>query len=312
MNKGLLWRGLLILGLLAISVVSLYPPKEKLKLGLDLRGGMHLSLKVNTDDALRSESDKDMERMRQELIGKGAAGAAAVRTGDTSFDLTGVPVDQDGAVGKAANDFLPGWDWNRSGERLAFTMTAPNVKAIRELAVQQALQTIRNRIDEFGVAEPVIARQGMDSNRIVVQLPGVDDPERVKRLIKNTAFLEFRLVDFPKAAARARTARRCCRTNGQLPETPSRSPGDVRDREVGSASVFTRSRRRVITGRDLKNARPGLASSASRWCTSRSRPRAPICSATRPAPTSAVARRSCSTARWCPRRASTAGSPTRA
>src|SRR4030095_9734058 len=114
MNKGLLWRGVLILGMVAFAIIALYPPKEKLKLGLDLRGGMHLSLKVNTDDALRSESDKDMERMRQELIDKGAPTAATKRLSDSSFEITGVAVDQDGAVGKAANDYLTGWDWNRS------------------------------------------------------------------------------------------------------------------------------------------------------------------------------------------------------
>ncbi len=167
---------------------------------------------------------------------------------DTTFEVTGVPADQDerGRQG-ARNDFLPGWDWNRSGERLVFAMTAPNVKSIREQAVQQALQTIRNRIDEFGVSEPTIARQGMDSDRIVVQLPGVDDPERVKRLIKNTAFLEFRLVDFPPAGAdgvgyprgRAPALRRAA----------ARQPRDPRQatcataRAARSASASTPSRR---------------------------------------------------------------------
>jgi preprotein translocase subunit SecD len=262
MNKGLLWRGLLILGLLVLSVVAIYPPKEKLKLGLDLRGGMHLSLKVNTDDALRSESDKDMERMRQELTDQGATSVATSRTSDTSFDITGVPVDHDGAVAKAANDYLPGWDWNRSGDRIAFTMTAANVKSIRELAVQQALQTIRNRIDEFGVSEPTIARQGLDSDRIVVQLPGVDDPERVKRLIKNTAFLEFRLVDFPPAGAEGVDTREAVlqHYNGALPDNLEIAPGDVRDRQGRSIGqrFYAVEKRRVVTGRELKNARPGL------------------------------------------------------
>ena len=262
MNKGLLWRGILILGLLALAAFSMYPLREKLKLGLDLQGGMHLSLKVNTDDALRSESDKDMERIRQELAGKGAPGAATQRTGDTSFDLTGVPVDVDGAVAKAANDYLPGWDWNRSGERLVFNMTAANVKSIRELAVQQALQTIRNRVDEFGVAEPTIARQGIDSDRIVVQLPGVDDPERVKRLIKNTAFLEFRLVDYPPGGSEGVDTREAVLANygGQVPGNLEILPGDVRDREGRSIGqrFYAVETRRVITGRDLKNARPGL------------------------------------------------------
>jgi preprotein translocase subunit SecD len=262
MNKGLVWRGVLILAVVALSLISLLPVKEKIKLGLDLQGGMHLSLKVNTDDALRSEVDKDMERLRQELASAGIGAPELRRASDTTFEVTGVPVDRDEVVAKAANDYLLGWDWSRSGDRLVFNMTAANQKAIRELAVQQALQTIRNRVDEFGVAEPTIARQGMDSDRIVVQLPGVDDPERVKRLIKNTAFLEFRLVEFPAAGMDGVDNREAVLShyNGQLPENLEVLPGDVRDRQGRSIGqkFYAVEKRRVITGRDLKNARPGL------------------------------------------------------
>ncbi len=82
----------------------------------------------------------------------------------------------------------------RLGDRLQFELTSGEAKNIRELAVNQARETIRNRVDAFGVAEPIIHDEGLGSNRIVVQLPGVDDPDRIRRLIKNTAFLEFRLV----------------------------------------------------------------------------------------------------------------------
>ena len=115
----------------------------------------------------------------------------------TSFVVSGVPRDRDSAVGGIVSEYLPGWSWDRRGEDLEFDMESANAAEIRNLAVVQAVETIRNRIDEFGVSEPVIARQGLEGDRIVVQLPGIDDPERVKSLIKNTAFLEFRLVDFP-------------------------------------------------------------------------------------------------------------------
>jgi preprotein translocase subunit SecD len=77
-------------------------------------------------------------------------------------------------------------------------------RQIEDNAVAQALETIRNRIDEFGVSEPLIARQGKD--RILVQLPGIDDPKRVKDLIKNTAFLELSLVEAGPATQEALTA----------------------------------------------------------------------------------------------------------
>src|SRR5688572_8035173 len=98
MNKGLVWRGVLILAAVALSLISLIPLKEKIKLGLDLRGGMHLTLKVNTDDALRSEVDKDMERLRQELVSGGVSAPQLRRASDTTFEVTGVAGDRDPLV----------------------------------------------------------------------------------------------------------------------------------------------------------------------------------------------------------------------
>ena len=112
----------------------------------------------------------------------------------------------------------------------SFTMRPANEKSIRDGAVNQALQTIRNRIDQFGVSEPVIARQGLDSDRIVVQLPGVDDPERVKRLIKNTAFLEFRLVRLSGERRRRGHARGDPRALRWQPAAGDRDPAAGRPR----------------------------------------------------------------------------------
>jgi preprotein translocase subunit SecD len=261
MNRSLLWRGLLILGLVAISLFSMLPLGEKLKLGLDLRGGMHLVLQVKTEDALRAETDQDMERLRLEL-GKKGASPTTERTGDSAFTVTGVPVASDGDVTQVASDYLPGWDWRRDGERLLFTMTAQNESAIRDQAANQAMQTIRNRVDEFGVGENQVARQGMGSDRIVAQLPGVDDPERIKRNIKNTAFLEFRLVDYPPPPADGAPSEEAVLANygGALPSHLEILPRDVRDRQgrVARQVFYAVEKTRVITGRDLKTARPGL------------------------------------------------------
>jgi preprotein translocase subunit SecD len=260
MSQNLMWRGLVILGVVVACIVSFVPPKEKIGLGLDLRGGMHLELRVNTEDALRSETDKDMERLRQELAEVSVTGAATNRTGDSAFEVTGIPVDSDEAVGKAASESLPGWDWRRSGDVLLFTMVEQNARAIQDQSVQQAVQTIRNRVDEFGVAEPVIQRKGISSDRIVVQLPGVDDPERVKRLIKNTAFLEFRLVDSRGGGVAGSKEQILSSYGGTLPDNVEIFPGDQRDRQgrtIGQ-QFYPLEKRRVISGRDLKNARPGL------------------------------------------------------
>ncbi|MEO8196067.1 MAG: protein translocase subunit SecD [Thermoanaerobaculia bacterium] len=260
MNKGMLIRGGVILGLAALSVYAAYPPKEKLNLGLDLQGGIYLVLKVETQDAVRAETDKDMEILRREIADGGVSSVATSRTSDTSFDVTGVAIEQEAVLNKAANDYLTSqrWDWRRDGSRTAFTMTSINERNVRNLAVEQAKLTIDNRVNQYGVAEPNIARQGSEGDRIVVQLPGVDDPERVKRLIKSTAFLEFRLTEYPPAGGSGLATREeiLSRYGGALPADVEIIAQDKRDdqgRVLGS-SFFAVQSRRVITGRDLKSA----------------------------------------------------------
>jgi preprotein translocase subunit SecD len=259
MNKSLLWRGLMILAVAVMAGMSAYPLEENLKLGLDLRGGIHLVLQVETQDAVRSETDKDLDRMVSEFADKGMTGATGERTGDQAFVVRGVPAGRDSEVGDIVDDFLVGWTWNRAGDLLQFEMTAGNANEIKNLSVVQALETIRNRIDAFGVSEPVIQRQG--ERRIVVQLPGVDDPERVKSLIKNTAFLEFRIVDYPfRGGSATSTDEIVAHYGGTLPDTLEIKSQIVRDdlgQELGRR-YYAVEKRNAITGRDLRNARPGL------------------------------------------------------
>ncbi len=263
MSKRLAWRAALVLAVAALAAVVSFPLEEKIHLGLDLRGGMHLVLGVETEDAVRSETDKDMERLLQELRAAGIGEAGGQRSGDSSFEVRGVPAGSDAQVREMVTNFLGAqlWDWRRDGGDLVFEMSAANLSDIRDKAVRQALETIRNRIDAFGVAEPSIQR-AQQSDRIVVQLPGVDDPERVKRLIKNTAFLEFRLVDFPAGggAAASREQLLAHYAGGVLPdhlEILEETARDANDQPIGTL-YYAVERRSVITGRDLKNARPGL------------------------------------------------------
>jgi len=261
MKRSLVWKGILILAIAVLSVMSAYPLDEKVNLGLDLRGGVHLVLQVETPDALRSETNKDLDRLLKELQDRGNLGAVGSQTSDATFEVTGVPGNSDAAVGEIVTDFLPVWDWQRQGDRLQFEMQAAAQKEVRNLAVIQALETIRNRVDAFGVAEPSISRQGLDGDRIVVQLPGVDDPERVIVLIKNTAFLEFRLVGFPLGGGGVGSREEILGSfSGRLPDNLEILSGSIRDDQgqtVGQ-QYYAVERRPVITGRDLKNARPGL------------------------------------------------------
>ncbi len=262
MNRSILWRGVLIFGLAGLAIWAAYPPQKKINLGLDLQGGIHLELQVRTQDAVRAETDRDMEILRREATGAGIVGLSTNRLTDTRFEVTGLAESDQSRFDEVTRKWL-GNAWNAEkgvGGRVVFNMAPANERAIRDLSVNQAQQTIRNRIDQFGVAEPVIARQGATSDRIVVQLPGVDDPERVKRLIKNTAFLEFRLCDFPWTGAGAGSRDDIlAHYGGRLPDNIEILPEVRRDSSTGqvlSQAFWAVEKRQVITGRDLKHASP--------------------------------------------------------
>jgi len=252
MKRNLLWRGLLILAVLAISVAGALPLDKKINLGLDLQGGMHMVLQVHTEDALRAETDGDLGMLQQQVKKDGVPNLAGQRVSDTSFEVTGLTPETRDKVSNAYNRYLKGaWEADISSERAVFTMRSQYSSQTRQMAVTQAKQTIDNRINAFGVVEPVI--QEASNNRILVELPGVDDPERVRNLIKNTAFLEFRIVrdgPFPNPQAAA----------AKLTPELEILPQDVRDK--ADASVITATeywlvdKVRTVTGRDLKTARP--------------------------------------------------------
>ncbi len=255
-----MWRGILILAVLAVAVFVMLPPEEKINLGLDLQGGMHLVLQVQTADAVRAEVETEAERLVRVAEDEGIRGLTTRRTTDTAFTVTGVPEAQRDTFTELVGRFLPDFAVRPAAAgSLVVDLKSEATARVRQLAVRQARQTIENRIDEFGVAEPVI--QEASNERIVVQLPGVDDPERVRRLIKNTAFLEFRLVRFPTGGGGAPSAD-AIRQNygGQLPAELEILEGDVRGEndEIVGKQYYAVEKRRVVTGRDLRSARPGV------------------------------------------------------
>ncbi|MGH9364765.1 MAG: protein translocase subunit SecD, partial [Thermoanaerobaculia bacterium] len=223
--------------------------KKGVRLGLDLRGGIHLVLQVNTADALKAERDDAAEQLeaqgREQSIGLGAVTPIS----DTSFTVAVSAQTDEKKLEEAAKRYLPDWTPGSAGGKWAFTLKDPARRATEDNAVLQAIETIRNRIDEFGVAEPLIARQGFD--RILVQLPGIDDPRRVKDLIKSTAFLELKLVE----AGPSDKATLLAKYNNQVPAELELVEGKA---ETGQrqSSWYVVKKTASITGRDLKNARP--------------------------------------------------------
>jgi len=252
MKGKLTWRWALIGIVTAAAIFFMWPPEEKIKLGLDLRGGIHLVLQVNTDDAVRAELDDAMERVRSGLVEKGFVPLELKRLaeGGAGFTLRPAPNTDGKLLDKIFEERLPDFSVAKGAEITA--RFRPEVlREIRDRAVRQGLETIRNRIDQFGVAEPLIQRQGIEGNRIVVQLPGVDDPIRVKELIRATAFLEIK----PVVNAAPTEESLIAALGGRVPDDSEVVPGEVSNVEGrGQRTYYLVKKASVVTGRDMRNA----------------------------------------------------------
>ena len=254
-----MWKLILIVAVLVIFTVPIIPTKSKpepIPFGLDLKGGTQLAMRVNTEDAVRAEVDQAMESLKGQIT-KQNLPLPAMRRGDTasSFVLTapnGIPVAQ---YEKLGHDWAPQFDIASVGQDVTFRMKQQSVTALEDDTVKQAIETIRNRVDALGVTEPIIAREGgIRGNRIVIQLPGVDDPARVKEIIRTTAQLQFRLVEGgagPDSAAVLNALPADVRNDVDvLPSVAQDQFGRV----TGTEYIAVR-KSVPVTGRDLKTAR---------------------------------------------------------
>ena len=232
--------------------------KNGLKLGLDLRGGIHLVMQVKAEDALRAEASDAAEHLKTEAGKRGVAiGTVNPATGE-GFSITMGEGISPAAVSELVKTALSPTDWSsdQSGREMRVTFKDPARMEIEAQTLRQAVETIRNRVDALGVAEPSIQPQGDD--RIVIQLPGVDDPARVKDIIGTTGLLELKLVDVkggpyssPEAAAAA--------YGGAIPANLELVEGNSEDTEARTRTTvfYVLDRAAAVTGRDLKNARVG-------------------------------------------------------
>lgn len=252
MKKDILWRFLLIFIVLAICIYFVYPPSQKVKLGLDLRGGSHLVLEVQTKDALIADRNDAFDFLQDKLKKEGISIEEKVFPNEKTFNLK-VPAERLKDAVSIAEDNLPGWDLNQTGELIVLKMRTTTQREREELAIRQALETIRNRIDALGLTEPTILRQG-STDRIVVQLPGVDDPERVKEIIKATAVLELKLVDKGPTEEKEALIQAY---NGNIPQNLEILQGKERG-EGGKRVWWTVEKKSAISGRDLKSAKRGV------------------------------------------------------
>ena len=164
-------------------------------LGLDLQGGVHFVLQVDQKAALDKRLDAYAEDVRTSLRDARVAYQSVERRPDNSIVATISPSAGEEAVTKARDVMAkaqPTLGYNVTGNRIAITVPETELSQIANGAIEQNINTLRNRVNQLGVAEPIIQRQGAD--RVVVQLPGVQDTAEAKRMIGATATLEYRAV----------------------------------------------------------------------------------------------------------------------
>ena len=203
MKKNILWRFVLIGITVVLAIVFFLPnmpffkympewwkntmPDKGITLGLDLQGGVHLVFEVEGDRAVELTTER-IDQSLKDMLARKKLTAEVSRNG---LFITVSPNSME--LRKAVEESYPVLTPTETGAKLVYKLSDREAERIKDNAANQALETIRNRIDQFGVAEPTIHRQA--ANEIVVQLPGIKDPKRAIEIIGKTAQLEFKMVD---------------------------------------------------------------------------------------------------------------------
>jgi preprotein translocase subunit SecD len=266
MNKNIRWKILTSLGVFVIFfAVGVYPllaqryhlplpgwlAAKQLKLGLDLKGGVHLVLRVQTDDALRMTTTTTSEQLREALKTANIPVSSIAVTSPTTFHVEGVPPEKDAEFTRLADDQTTVNYQRNSGAGGAYDFTMrPNIAVtMREQAVTQARETIDRRVNELGVAEPIISLYGQSNDEILVQLPGVTDVARAKEIIRNTAVLELKIVEAGPAGSQEALLQTY---GGKVPEDMEVIQGSA---QSGDSSFYLVRKVAGVTGQDLRAAR---------------------------------------------------------
>ncbi|MGD8341991.1 MAG: protein translocase subunit SecD [Desulfobacterales bacterium] len=256
--KNFSWKLILVFAVIVAAIIYVLPtvepdlwPHKQINLGLDLQGGMHLVLEVDTAKAVDGQVERIMQEIRDQLRKERLRGvildriegnkiAAAIQDPQIAEKFRAIIKDEFDPL--KSEQTITGGTTN-----IILQLPTDEAENVEKMAVDQALETIRNRIDQFGVAEPDIRRQGQ--RRILIQLPGIKDADRAKDLIGRTALLEFKLVDDTQDA---RTLEK-----GTVPPGRQILYRVETDAEGGQVSKvpFLLKKRTLLTGANLTNAR---------------------------------------------------------
>ena len=273
MTKNLWIKALLIVAVLLVFLYGIFgvPQKlsgqglqsailERIHLGLDLKGGTHLILQVMVNDAVNADTDRAIERLKEDLRGRNISYADITKPDPANHPeqivLKGVPPESSGDLRSLVQDRLPEYNLTSQAENNWLLEMKPTVAYdLKSRAVTQAIETIRNRVDQLGVSEPTIQEHGLGQYQILVQLPGVDDPARVKQIIQSTAMLEIRQA----LGGPYKTEQEALQANGgMLPANGML----LRGRNIGASgeqeeAFYVVTRTAAVSGTDLRQAQPG-------------------------------------------------------
>jgi len=274
MNKNLLWKTIFIVAVMLVFLYGIFGVpssfsgqgllasiQNRIHLGLDLRGGTHLILQVMVNDAVKADADNAIERLKSEMrtanINYSEISQPDPQNNADRISIKGVAPEQSADLRRIVQDRLPEYDLASGPENSwAVAMKPSALSELKNRAVAQAIETIRNRIDQLGVSEPVIEEHGLGEYQILVQLPGVDDLARVKEIMQSTAMLEIRQEISGPFSSEQQALQQ---NNGVLPPDTVLMRGKS---VAGSGSDrsgdqwFILSRASAVTGRDLRDATP--------------------------------------------------------
>jgi len=272
MNKNLTWRLAVIVACLLVFLFGIFGIPQsfsgqgllaamtnRIHLGLDLRGGTHLILQVQVNDAVNIDSDNAVEILKEQLNKRKIAFADISKPDPQNSPdkvvLKGVPPEGRKDLLDIVSERLPEYNLSSGAENsFALTMKPQMLSDLKNKAVTQAIETIRNRIDALGVSEPTIQEHGLGQYQILVQLPGVDDPGRVKDIMQSTAMLEIKQVlggPYPSEQAALQDK------GGVLPADAILLPGHAAPGTPSDQQAwYLVSRVSAVRGKDLRDAQP--------------------------------------------------------
>src|ERR1700686_4882063 len=272
MNKTLGWKLGLVVATLVLFLFGIFGiPKdfsgsgllasiqERIHLGLDLKGGTHLILQVQVNDAVNGDSDRALERVKEDLrthkINYTEISKPDPVNHPDQIVLRGVPPESTSDLRADVSERLPEYDLNSGPDNSwTFTMKPQALAELKNRAVTLAIETIRNRIDQLGVSEPVIQEHGLGKYQILVQLPGVDDPARVKDIMQSTAMLEIKQVLGGPFSSEQQALQD---KGGVLPPDAILLPGHAAPgADPEGQAWYLVSRVSAVSGKDLRDAQP--------------------------------------------------------